>query len=82
MKPVGDRSRLTREEFSETRVVRAKHQRLAGLLREVRKLAADGFEVRVVVEVLGIDIEHDGVLRSELGERAVALVGFGNKEIC
>ena len=81
METVGDRSGPAGEELRQTRIVGAEDQRVVRLLREVRELAADGVEVRVEVEMLGIDIQHDGVLRPELGQRAVAFVGFGDEEI-
>ena len=47
--------------------------RLAEQLVEDR---LDRGEVRVVVEMLLLDVQHDGVLGMVEGERAVALVAF------
>ena len=79
MKAVRNDSGPAREEFREPSIVRAENQRLLRLLREVRELAANGVQVRVEVEVLGIDVQHDGMLRTKFGECAIALVRFSNK---
>ena len=80
MKAIRNRSGMAREQLRESCIIRAEDQRLARLLGKVRELAADGVEVGVIVEVLGIDVEHDGVLRTELGEGAIALIGFGDEQ--
>ena len=46
---------------------------------EALKFVADGLEGFVVVEVLFIDVEDDGVLGMELAQRAIAFIGLDDE---
>ena len=41
----------------------------------------DFFQVRIVIQVLSVDVGDDRDRRSELQERAVAFIRFGDKKI-
>ena len=79
MEAVRDRAGPRREKFGEPRIVGAEDEMAGGLRGEVRELAADGVEVRVKIEMLLIHVEHDGVFRRKLAQRAVALVGLDDE---
>ena len=76
---VGDRSGTLGEEFGQTRIVRAEDQPTARLFGEGMKLAADGFQVGIKIEMLGVHVQHDGVVGMELTQGAVAFVGFDDE---
>ena len=51
------------------------------VVRETEERVFEGAHPAVVVEVVGVDVRHDGNARVEMEERAVALVGFGNQPV-
>ena len=59
----------------------AMHPEATCLAEDLAEDGLDGFDAVVEVEVLGLDVEHDGVLRVEIDEGAVALIAFGHKEL-
>ena len=79
IEPVGNGAGPLGEEFSQTRVIRAENQQTARVPGESLELAADGFQIGVVIEVLGVHVQHDGVFGLELAQRAVAFVGLHHK---
>ena len=67
----------------QVRVVEAEDDRAVerDLVGEADERLLDLLDVRIVVEVLGVDVGQDGDERGEEEERPVALVGFGDEEI-
>ena len=50
--------------------------------RLAQKLAEDGFDgldAIVEVEMLRLDVEHDGVLRMKIDQRAIAFIAFSHE---
>src|SRR5262245_20310566 len=81
MKPVRHRSWTSRHQFRQTGVISTEDQATSGLIGELAKLALDGVEVRVEVEVFGIDVQEDGVLWVEGAQRAIAFVRFDHEQV-
>ena len=52
----------------------------ACLAEELIKDHLDRREVGVIVEMLFLDVQHDGVLRVVKGQRPVALIALGNEK--
>src|SRR5688572_13629641 len=72
MEAIRNSPRLASKQLGQTRVVRAKDERLARLPAEVRELAADSLKIGVEVEVFLVHVQHDGVMRTEPGQGAIA----------
>lgn len=53
---------------------------LEGLTEELGEHGFDGINAVVVIEVLGFDIEDDGVGGAEVDEGAIAFIAFGDEE--
>src|SRR2546425_13359873 len=71
-----NRARMTGVKFGEPFVVRAKNNLLRRLRGELLELPADGFPVGVVIQVLFIDVQDNGILRMKIDQRAVAFVSL------
>ena len=72
-----------RDQPLDVRLVQAEHGRSVERhpVHERDERVADGVEVSVVIEVLGVDRRHDRDGRRQLQERAVRLVGLGDQEL-
>ena len=81
---VGDQPPLEPgDDALQVRIVEAEDDRAVerDLVGEADERLLDVLDVRVVVEVLGVDVGQDGDEGGEVEERPVALVGLGDEEI-
>jgi hypothetical protein len=76
---VRNRAGMWRAEPRRVRVVRAIEDVAACLAEELIEHRLDRREVRVVIEMLLLDVQHDGVLGMVKRERAVTLIAFGDE---
>src|SRR5262249_45716464 len=80
MKTVGDSIGPAREQFRKSRIIGAEDQAAARRFGKLFELLANSFQVRIVIEVLLVDVEDDGMSGLEFAKGSVALVGLDNKE--
>ena len=66
VKPVTNRSRVSAKQLQQTRIIRTKNEPFMGLFSKSHKLIAHRLEVGEIIQVLLIDIEHDGLFGMKL----------------
>src|SRR6185503_5151453 len=80
MKTVGDGAGMPGKQAGQPRIIGAEDQRSAGLLGKLLELAANRVEIRVIIQMLFVDVQNDGQIRMEFAQRPIAFVGFDDEQ--
>jgi hypothetical protein len=81
IKAVGDGAWMPGQQLGQPRIVCTEDDVMARLGSELAKLAADGIEVFVIVEMFRIDVQDDRVTRIEFAQTAIAFIRFDDEQI-